>query len=497
MEVFSSKHEKIILADDVYSSGGEGEIHKIVSGPSRLKNNCAKIYYQKKRTSDCEKKIRYMVANPPAIINGKGFMIGWPIDVVIDSSGNFIGFFMNLAYPDSKNLIFLTSTRLSKKLESVWHYKYDRSVGEKALISRLELIYNIAIPIHFLHSTGKYVLKDFKPENVLITSDGRVSIVDLDSVQISDGRQMLFPGSAATPNYMPPEFYNQKVGKSYSSLLDRSWDLFALGVVFYQLLFGLHPYVVTPYIKQDDNSNEIYQNISQNLFPFGPNGKQIESYPKLHEQFKNIPKPLQDLFIRSFSNNTSTRPGADEWGKCVFSLIHPVDKESYVSKNEKIYMGKTSIDTYDNEMALPEERDISNEAQIFISYKRSDKDKVLEIKKMIEKKVGSHCWIDLDGIESDAQFANVIIKAINKAFVFLFMYSSSHTQIEDYENDWTVREVSFAQKKKKRIVFVNVDNTPLTDWFELMFGTKQQVDANSHISMEKLCTDLIEWMKNK
>lgn len=52
-------------------------------------------------------------------------------------------------------------------------------------------------------------------------------------------------------------------------------------------------------------------------------------------------------------------------------------------------------------------------ARIFISYKRKDKDKVFKIKEHIESALGEKCWIDLDGIESDAQFKNVIINAIN------------------------------------------------------------------------------------
>lgn len=136
-----------------------------------------------------------------------------------------------------------------------------------------------------------------------------------------------------------------------------------------------------------------------------------------------------------------------------------------------------------------------NDNQVFISYKRTDRDQVFYLKNLIEERIGNHCWIDLDGIESDAQFANVIIKAINQANVFLFMYSSAHAQIEDYDNDWTVREINFAQKKKKRIVFINIDGTHLTDWFELMFGTKQQIDALSKVQMDKLCKDLMIWLK--
>lgn len=88
----------------------------------------------------------------------------------------------------------------------------------------------------------------------------------------------------------------------------------------------------------------------------------------------------------------------------------------------------------------------------------------------------------------------MIIKAINQVKVFLFMYSSKHTEIEDYENNWTIREINFAQKKKRRIVFVNIDGSKLTDRFELIFGTKQQVDAKSTKAMNKLCFDIQKWL---
>lgn len=132
--------------------------------------------------------------------------------------------------------------------------------------------------------------------------------------------------------------------------------------------------------------------------------------------------------------------------------------------------------------------------RVFISYKRVDKEKVFEIKKTIESVIGEECWIDLDGIESDAQFAKVIIGAINRSVVFLFMYSFAHAAIEDYENDWTVRELNFAQKKRKRIVFINIDGSELTDWFEMIFGTKQQIDASSDILMNNLYSDLKKWL---
>ncbi len=132
--------------------------------------------------------------------------------------------------------------------------------------------------------------------------------------------------------------------------------------------------------------------------------------------------------------------------------------------------------------------------KIFISYKRVDKEKVIRIKRQIEEKLDLTCWFDVDGIESDAQFANVIINAINECEVFLFMYSHAHSEINDLDNDWTIREINFAQKKKKRIVFVNIDGAELTDWFEMMFGTKQQVEANSEQAMRKWLLDISNWL---
>lgn len=115
--------------------------------------------------------------------------------------------------------------------------------------------------------------------------------------------------------------------------------------------------------------------------------------------------------------------------------------------------------------------------RIFISYKRADKDLVFPIKDKIEAATGERCWIDLEGIESDAQFANIIMRAIDQADLFLFMFSQNHAKIENFETDWTVREISYAQNKKKRIVIVNLDQTPMGDWFNFMFGLKQRVDA--------------------
>ena len=133
-------------------------------------------------------------------------------------------------------------------------------------------------------------------------------------------------------------------------------------------------------------------------------------------------------------------------------------------------------------------------ARVFISYKRVDKAKVFKLKDKIQTAIGEDCWIDLEGIKSDAMFKSVIIKAINESEIFLFMYSKAHSTIVDFENDWTVRELSFAKLKKKRIVFINIDGSSLSDLFLFDYANKQQVDATSTEALDRLCNDLQKWL---
>ena len=133
-------------------------------------------------------------------------------------------------------------------------------------------------------------------------------------------------------------------------------------------------------------------------------------------------------------------------------------------------------------------------ARVFISYKRADKEIVIPLKDTIQAAIGEECWIDLKGIESDDQFAQIIISAIDEAEIVLFMHSAQHSRITNYTTDWTVRELSYAQHEKKRIVFIDIDHSPMTEWFRLMFPQQQLVDISSQEAMTHLIADLKGWL---
>ena len=132
-------------------------------------------------------------------------------------------------------------------------------------------------------------------------------------------------------------------------------------------------------------------------------------------------------------------------------------------------------------------------ARIFISYKRKNKDKVFSIVKKIETQLGVKCWVDLDGIESNAQFASKICSAIDMADIVLFMHSSAHLNI-NFEKDWTIKELNYAEAKEKRITLVKLDDAPLDNIFLMNYGTKNNIDSRDETQFQKLLKDLKVWL---
>lgn len=319
------------LTPNYIATGGEGEVW----GLQNSNSICVKLYFEKYRTAERETKIKYMVQNPPSHITSNNYRIGWPIDLVYENN-KFVGFIMPLAFNGSEQLVNITIPKVPKRLGPTWE-KFNMGNGPTAIINRLKLMHNIAITIYQLHATNKYVIQDFKPQNILVTNSGNITVCDLDSIQISNNNEVLHYGTAQTPGYAPPEYLihcNSK--KKTSFLITKKWDYFSIAVVFYQMLFGLHPYTVTPKQLAADGTNDISQNIINDLFPFGNKTTEIAIYPKLHDRFKIIPQSLRELFIRAFTINPNNRPSLEEWGKTLHQIIIEAENHKSVVINKPV-----------------------------------------------------------------------------------------------------------------------------------------------------------------
>ena len=304
---------KINICDTPLSKGGEGSVYKIPSMP----NYCAKLYHPGKVNNEKVKKIVYMVSHKPANLISNNYRICWPTDLLYDTNKRFVGFIMPLAFEGSQLLYQLCKGKINGSLSRDWHQFYDRN-SRDGLINRLKLIVNIVTPIYDIHNTSKYVLVDFKPNNVMITANVKISMIDLDSVQIVDN-SIKYMAPAFTVEYLPPELQrNPKLGKD---TLDVTCDLFAMAVVFYQLLYGIHPFMVS---AKDSSCTELCQNIINGYFPFGCHSSKIAVIPKPHKKFLLLPSEIKSLFILAFENNPKNRPLTSKWGETVYKFLEPL-----------------------------------------------------------------------------------------------------------------------------------------------------------------------------
>lgn len=319
----TANFETIEINDTPLGKGGQGVVHNIITSKYSA-DYCIKIYIRD--AEKMHKKIEYMVTHPPQNIRDTSFRICWPTALAYNTKKEFIGYMMPLAFPKGHDLTILSVYR-SKPLSQLkrfknnveWHNKYELDTNE-GIVNRVKMLCNIAIALHTIHSTGRYVLVDLKPENIDATGAGKVSIMDTDSIQISENGKILHPATAFTPEYFAPE---GKELKGLNRPFTLQCDYFAAAICFYQILTGTHPYSGTVLKSPYDNCTEIADCISNGLFAFGEKQRYIDLPAgfNLQQNFYNLPSTVQGLFKRAFGSQASKRPTMEEWGRTFHEII--------------------------------------------------------------------------------------------------------------------------------------------------------------------------------
>ena len=112
--------------------------------------------------------------------------------------------------------------------------KYRKIKPEAALA----IVYQISLGLKYAHDKG-IIHRDIKPDNILISKEGEVKIVDFGIATALEGNESDLTKTGAvmgTPAYMSPEQLTD------SKNVDRQTDIYSLGVALYQMLTGTKPF---------------------------------------------------------------------------------------------------------------------------------------------------------------------------------------------------------------------------------------------------------------
>src|SRR5262245_29473816 len=104
---------------------------------------------------------------------------------------------------------------------------------------RLAVFGDVCRAVQYAHE-HRIVHRDLKPANLLVNHEGHAFVIDFGLAHICDG---LLPGAhraaSGTPAYMSPE----QVDDTFGAVSEKT-DVYALGLILYELLTGQHPYML-------------------------------------------------------------------------------------------------------------------------------------------------------------------------------------------------------------------------------------------------------------
>jgi serine/threonine-protein kinase len=114
---------------------------------------------------------------------------------------------------------------------------YLTELGRLPVDEVLRIGVQLVDALQYVHERG-VIHRDLKPDNVLIGPDGHVTLTDFGIALRLSSRRLTFSrlsNAVGTPDYMAPEQVRGQRG-------DARTDVYALGVMLYELLTGVVPY---------------------------------------------------------------------------------------------------------------------------------------------------------------------------------------------------------------------------------------------------------------
>ncbi len=156
-----------------------------------------------------------------------------------------------------------------------------------------KIIAQVCRALEVAHAEG-VIHRDLKPQNIMLDMTGRVYVMDFGIARSTLASSMTQTGALiGTPDYMSPE---QAKGQT----LDARSDLFAVGIIFYEILSGQSPF------NADTTMGKLWMRTSEPARPLG-------------ELDKTIPQPLSEIVKKCLEIDPQKRFGS------ATELLHAIE----------------------------------------------------------------------------------------------------------------------------------------------------------------------------
>ncbi len=257
-------------------AGGMGEVY--LAEDTRLNRKVALKVLPPAFTQDEERVRRFMLeARAASALNHPNIV------AVYDLGETEAGHFIVMELVEGKTLRSLTTS--DNPLETI-----------------LKLGVQMAMALAAAHAAG-IIHRDIKPDNIMVRNDGYIKVVDFGLARLSGGAlgneatqdHQTQPGLViGTMQYMSPE-------QARGGVLGPPSDIFALGIIFYQLAAGVHPF------KSESAVGYLH-------------GITLETPQRLTRIKPEIPAALDALVLRMLEKDGAKRPTAVQVAEAIRNM---------------------------------------------------------------------------------------------------------------------------------------------------------------------------------
>ena len=308
------------------AKGGEGTVYKTDN-----LGLVAKIYHKPDET--LEKKLLCMLRHPlEPKADGQHLLIAWP-QAVLYENDVFVGYAMPLV---SDTYPIYVVARNNEKHNQDCHKVFPKYDWRYSLM----VAYHLAWTINYIHEHD-YIVGDMNSNNIVIHGDGTVTILDVDSFDITDpDTGTRYPCNVGISEFLAPELQGRDLRRANFT---KETDDFALAVhIFILLMNNCHPFTLRP-LRPDEMD---FENVSAVCSPkqsvaqdqkmvnivngYCPFIKQIPGFgiPSFAPRITMLPRAIQNAFRNTFGYDAQTamssiknRTSANVWRVLLYNFF--------------------------------------------------------------------------------------------------------------------------------------------------------------------------------